>query len=195
MLGLRWPAARGGAILLACAVSSALLAAHGRAQGRPVVHALRPGDTVWAISARHRVDPLTLEQLNHLEDVHRLPVGLRLVIPKVEATAAEQAAQQALADALWALRQARFEEALETAGRGRSVGPELDPALAAELDLVSASAEVAFGRREEALAYMRAALRAVPALSLEPSTTSPKIVRLLAEARTAPSSRPEPPLE
>jgi hypothetical protein len=50
---------------------------------------------------------------------------------------------------------------------------------------VSASAELAFGRREAALAHLTSALRLDPGLTLDASTTSPKVLDLLAEAREA----------
>jgi LysM repeat protein len=161
-----------------------------QAEDGTVVHTLRRGDTVWEISSRHGVDPRAIEHLNHLGDVRTLPVGLRLVLPAPPGSAEDSStpARQALAEALWALRRARFEEALEAAELGRSANDTLEPsvrhaALGAQLDLTSASAELAFGRREAALAHLVSALRLEPRLALDVATTSPKILSLLEEAR------------
>ncbi len=155
-----------------------------------VVHTMRRGDTVWGISSRHGVDARALENLNHLGDVHTLPVGLRLVLPAPPGGAEDSSipVRQALAEALWALRRARFEEALEAADLGRGASDALESsvqrtALGAQLDLVSASVELAFGRHEAALAHLVSALQLEPRLALDASTISPKILSLLEEAR------------
>ena len=156
-----------------------------------VVHTMRRGDTVWGISSRHGVDARALENLNHLGDVRTLPVGLRLVLPAPPGRAeVSNPARRALAEALWALRRAHFEEALEAADLGRRASDTLESsvqrtALSVQLDLVSASAELAFGRREAALARLLSALRLEPRLELEVSTNSPKIRGLLEEAHEA----------
>jgi LysM repeat protein len=151
---------------------------------------MRRGDTVWGVSSRHGVDPAALERLNHLSDLRTLPVGLRLVLPARGESADDplRSVRRSLAEALWTLRQARFEEALEAAALGRRAREGLptdaeSSALGAQLDLVSANAELAFGRREAALEHLASALRLEPGLTLDASTTSPKVLDLLAEAR------------
>jgi LysM repeat protein len=185
-LGLAWKA------LLIGTVCSWGLPKPCRADDGTVVHTMRRGDTVWKVSSRHGLDARALESLNHLDDVRALPVGLRLVLPAPPGSAGDSSipARQALAEALWALRGARFEKALEAADLGRGLSDTLEPsaprtALRTQLDLVSASAELAFGRREAALAYLVSALRLEPRLALDASTTSPKILSLLEEARVA----------
>ncbi len=185
-LGLVWKA------LLVGTVCSWGLPEISQADDGTVVYTMRRGDTVWAISSRHRIDARALETLNHLGDVRTLPVGLRLVLPAPSERAQDSSGsvRQALAEGLWALRRARFEEALEAADLGRRALDTLASsvqrsALGAQLDLVSASAELAFGRREAALAHLLSALRLEPGLTLDASTISPKILSLLAEAREA----------
>lgn len=197
MRGLKGPALARNALLVATACAWALQAP-AQADDASVVHALRRGDTVWGVSRRHGVDARALEALNHLADVRTLPVGLRLVLPARSDRAENPSApaRQALAEALWTLRRARFEEALQAAERGRRACEDLEPplqrsGLTAQLDLVSASAEIAFGRRDAALAHLVSALRLDPTLQLDASTISPKVLSLLEEARQVPPERGE----
>jgi hypothetical protein len=53
----------------------------------------------------------------------------------------------------------------------------------ARLEVMTATAQVALGRRGVAQRSMMRALQAEPALSLDESTTSPKVLELLREAR------------
>ncbi|HXV35550.1 MAG TPA: hypothetical protein VEC18_00270, partial [Myxococcota bacterium] len=92
------------------------------------------------------------------------------------------------------LRAARFEEALASASELRA---RLDahPATAdreqrVRLELASATAEVALGRNDAALDSMMRALRADPALELDPALTSPRVLAIFRAARSRAASAP-----
>lgn len=96
------------------------------------------------------------------------------------------------------LQQARFEDALaelDRAHRGLAAAPDGSRvnALRAEIDVLSATANVALGRADAARASFARALAARPDLKLDPRTTSPKVFALFQEmrsARTAPGAQP-----
>ncbi len=82
-----------------------------------------------------------------------------------------------------ALREARFELALEWVERGRRLleaeGPTREgPRRRAQLEVLAATAEIALGREDAARESLKRALRAEPELSLDPARHSPKLVRL-----------------
>jgi LysM repeat protein len=190
-IGLAWKALLVG---IACSWGLPELC---QADDGTVVHTMRRGDTIWGISSRHGIDAQALEELNHLGDLRTLPVGLRVVLPAPPGNTQESSApvRQALAEGLWALRRARFEEALEAADLGREINDSLEPsvqrtALGVQLELLSAQAELAFGRHEAALTHLVSALRLEPGLSLDVSTSSPKLLNLLEEAQDA-AQQPE----
>lgn len=94
-----------------------------------------------------------------------------------------------------ALRDARFELALEWAERGRrllaSQGPAREPPeKRVQLEVLAATAEIALGREEAARESLGRALRAQAGLSLDPAVHSPKVVRLLESVRGG--DRPPP---
>ncbi|HEY8156854.1 MAG TPA: hypothetical protein VII72_22200 [Myxococcota bacterium] len=93
-----------------------------------------------------------------------------------------------LAEAEAQLEAARFEQALATAGKARAGLAALPPggALASRqlrLELVEATAEAARGRDDAARACFARVLALEPAFTLDASTTSPKLMRLLDAAR------------
>lgn len=51
-----------------------------------VIHVVRSGDTVWALSRRYNVSPERITQVNGLQDIPHLVVGQALVIPSEERT-------------------------------------------------------------------------------------------------------------
>jgi hypothetical protein len=88
-----------------------------------------------------------------------------------------------------AVAEAHFQSALSLAQSTRSeldalapTDPQAAPRLA-RLELLAATAEVALGRDARARACLVRALRADPALELDASDTTPKLLRLLPEAR------------
>jgi hypothetical protein len=87
-----------------------------------------------------------------------------------------------------ALREARFELALEWVERGRrllgSEGPTRErPGQRAQLEVLAATAEIALGREDEARESLERALRAQAGLSLDPAVHSPKVVQLFESVR------------
>ncbi|MEN8184490.1 MAG: LysM domain-containing protein, partial [Myxococcota bacterium] len=144
------------------AVLGLLPATSVHAEG-PSLHLLKRGETVWGISERHGVPADEIVRLNHLDDVHTLPVGLHLLIPLPGAgTGGSGEVDEALATAFHQLRMARFEEAQASAARGldalaqpASAGDRLRRAW---LEQVIATVELAFGRREQALDHLSSAL-------------------------------------
>jgi hypothetical protein len=86
------------------------------------------------------------------------------------------------------LRAARFEEALEAAARTRVALDEMRedddlPPRWARLEVLQATAELALGRLGAAEASMGRALAADPSLELDPTTTSPKVMRVFESSR------------
>jgi hypothetical protein len=82
-----------------------------------------------------------------------------------------------------ALREARFELALEWVERGRkqleAERPTRDRAgRRAQLEVLAATAEIALGQEDAARESLERALRAEPDLRLDPTLHSPKLVRL-----------------
>jgi len=104
---------------------------------------------------------------------------------------------QALDDIERVIDDAYFHTALGLANTRREWLAELDPrpglaSRRARLEVLAATAEVALGRRAQAVESMRRALMADPSLNLEASQTPPKVLALLREARVGdtPGSTP-----
>jgi tetratricopeptide (TPR) repeat protein len=103
---------------------------------------------------------------------------------------ADERAAALIAHANRKLANARFDEALALTGRAREL---LEPygqkqrALRhkAHLEVTAATALVAFERNQEAIACFERALAIEPALELEATRTSPKVLRVFREARSA----------
>jgi hypothetical protein len=94
-----------------------------------------------------------------------------------------------------ALREARFELALEWVERGRgsleAQGPTPEgPARRAQLEVLAATAEIALGQEDAARESLGRALRAEPELSLDPARHSPKLVRLFEQVRAGEGPSP-----
>ncbi len=86
------------------------------------------------------------------------------------------------------VRAARFDEALATAPTVRSrlsraPAGRARAELISQAEVLTATAELAVGRGEAAQASLRRALAADPELALDPTTTSPKVLRALESAR------------
>lgn len=89
------------------------------------------------------------------------------------------------------IRDARFGDAL---GEIERLRPEaVRPTERARLEVLAATAQVAFGDEAAARASIERALRAEPALALDARTTSPKLLRVLDEARAVSSAPPYTP--
>jgi hypothetical protein len=87
-----------------------------------------------------------------------------------------------------ALREARFELALEWVERGRSQLEAQRPTREgagrrAQLEVLAATAEIALGQEAAARGSLERALRAEPELRLDPTRHSPKLVRLFDQVR------------
>ncbi len=88
------------------------------------------------------------------------------------------------------LQAARFEDGLRTAERAEQSARAAGAGAAvrerrARAAVLCATAEIALGRDAAAQASLERALEARPELSLDPATTSPKVVRALEAARAA----------
>jgi murein DD-endopeptidase MepM/ murein hydrolase activator NlpD len=178
-------------------------------------YVVQPGDTLYSIARWQHTSVEELASANALADPDRLQVGQHLVMPPgAKPTAArpihhsprhaasatpepapEEAAllsvDCAILDTDESLRNARFEEALVDARKARSLLRALDsqPGVAqrrAQVETLSAMAEVALGRDDAARASFARALEADPLLALDPDTVSPKILRVFEEARAGP---------
>jgi hypothetical protein len=175
------------------ALAAALLAAAAAAgDGTGRVHTLRPGESVWRLTRRYGSDSDAVVAANRIDDAHRLPVGLRLLIPPRSPLGE---ADLALGLALAELRRARFDEAREAATRARdALAHEAAPdgVRSAEVELVAATVELAYGREDSARTRLGQALRAHPGLRLDPDTAPPRLLRLLDQARSAASEEAPP---
>jgi len=83
-----------------------------------------------------------------------------------------------------ALREARFERAEELVRAAReAMREDPDAARRVRLETISATAEVAYGRHEAAIARFEQALAVDPDLELDPRENSPKLRAALVAAR------------
>jgi hypothetical protein len=96
-----------------------------------------------------------------------------------------------LAQAEQMIRAARFDDALGAIERLRPDAAR--PTERARLELLAATAQVAFGDEAAARASLERALRADPGLALDESATSPKLLRVLDDARAVVSAPPYTP--
>jgi hypothetical protein len=99
-------------------------------------------------------------------------------------------ADRSLARADTLLRDARFDESLKSQQRARSVLDGLPSSTAtrarrARLEVLAATVHVARGHDARARASFERALVSDPALRLDPSTTSPKVLRAFDSARAS----------
>ena len=123
------------------------------------------------------------------------PLRVRVALPTASRKAPRReppawdarAADAAIGEAREQLQAARFEEALAAAEQARE---KLAGAGAAErrrrdveLDVLTATAQLALGRGDPAQRSLGRALAADPELRLEPSRTPPKVLRALEQAR------------
>jgi hypothetical protein len=89
------------------------------------------------------------------------------------------------------IREARFDDAL---GAIEKLRPDaVRPDERARLEVLAATAQVAFGDDAAARSSIERALRADPALALDESTTSPKLLRVLDDARAVIAAPPYAP--
>ena len=187
-----------GAALLWSNSSQAVEAGEGRPTGLSIYHVVLADETVAGIARRYGSDIDEIIRINQIEDARLLWVGTRLLVPlnpgqEPAPPAAPRA--PALRDSLLRrlerseaqLREARFEEALEGAGSVREllnssgVGPH-NP-LRVEVEVIAATARVALGEMEAALACLERALQAQPDLELDPVQVSPRVIAALRAAR------------
>ena len=124
-----------------------------------------------------------------------LGAPIRVVVARIPTPEWRGEAVEPIAAAEEALREARFELALEWVERGRrfleTQGPAWErPRQRARLEVLAATAEIALGREEAARESLERALRAQPELSLDPARHSPKLVRLFEEVRGGAGSPP-----
>jgi hypothetical protein len=101
-------------------------------------------------------------------------------------------AVEALAETERALFEARFEDALAWAARGRAAFTSAPsaPRERARLEVLAATAALALGREEEARRAAGAALAAEPGLELDPVRHSPKVVSLFESVRSGEEGAP-----
>ena len=109
------------------------------------------------------------------------------VPPPPEVAAAEEVAEAELGRVLertegW-LAEARFRAALVELETVRPATHQAAPPEKARLEVLTATAQLALGRGDQAAESLRRALVADAELALDPSTTPPKVRRLLAEVR------------
>jgi tetratricopeptide (TPR) repeat protein len=128
--------------------------------------------------------------------VARLPAPQEGIerVPESSASPLLDATEQ-IAAAEKALREARFELAVEWAERGRRLlereGPAREvPGQRAQLEVLAATAEIALGQEEAARESLERALRAQPELNLDSALYSPKLVRLFEEVRSGKGTQP-----
>jgi len=175
--------------------------------GEYLQHTVARGETLSEIALRYGVSVERLIRANQIDDPSRLWAGKQLRIPLgVEAESApppeetndaaerDSAEIAALLERCEAeLRAARFERALASARELRdridARDASVDRALRVRLEIASATAQVALGQSEEALASLGRALDADPNLELDPALTSPKVLAVFraARARTTPA--------
>lgn len=115
-------------------------------------------------------------------------LGELVVVPQSDPAAlARRAVDRSLSEAAEHVRNARFEEAIASAARGRDavgrLGGRADAAKAARLETLHATAALALGREDDAKAGFQRALAAKPDLTLDPATTSPKVRRAFDSVR------------
>jgi hypothetical protein len=141
-------------------------------------------------------EPVSEWPWNLGEPIRPVVARIRAPRPGVERVVASpppavRDASQQIAAAEEALREARFELAIEWVERGRGVletqGP---PAQRAELEVLAATAEIALGQETAARESLERALRADPELGLDPAVHSPKLVRLFEEVRSGGGTGP-----
>jgi hypothetical protein len=102
------------------------------------------------------------------------------------------AADDLLDEAEGLVRQARFEEALETAVKARDAVPKTGHQAAlrqrrARADVIAGTAQVALGQDADAQSSFERALQTDPSLRLDHASTSPKVLRAFEAARQATS--------
>jgi len=108
--------------------------------------------------------------------------------PAREAVPSLERVDRELAEIAELLDAAYFRTALSVSGATRELLEEVgaQPAVEARrarLEVLAATAELALGQRARARGSLERALRAEPALTLDASRVSPRLVELLAEAR------------
>ena len=179
-----------------------------------LTHRVEPGETVWRIARRHGLPVEVLIETNHIEDVRKLRVGQLVTIPLAPGRAAGrsrafhepvdrrapspsrsapdpdlESIDEALALGEDHLEVAEFDEAMEMAIQALHLLEEAPDAPGAgarfaRAELIVATVDVAYAREEAAIQSLRRALQADPHLELDPATASPKLLRIVEEARS-----------
>jgi LysM repeat protein len=166
-----------------------------------VEHTVERGESVWEIADRYGVSAASVLRENEIDEPSKIWVGTRLRIPISGATAPTQKAEPkvdsedtgtdeiaALLDRCEAdLRAAHFERSLASAATARdridARNRTADDPDRVRLELASATAYVALGQNDAALASLERALIADPDLELDAALTSPKLLTVFRVAR------------
>lgn len=173
-----------------------------------IYHTVEPGETLTAIADHYGTSVASLIRENEITDARKVWVGARLRISasaerdplldtEAEVGAGDPEATEIakLLDRCEAeLRAARFEQALASAGEARDridtrKGAGDDPSRV-RLEIASATAYVALGQNDAALASFERALLADPGLELDRALTSPKVLAVFRAARGRATRRP-----
>ncbi len=159
------------------------------------LHRVQPGETVWRLAVRYGSSVEAIMELNGVRDVRFLAAGRTITIPVARTAAPASlphadplgpAFDQLLARAEQALGDARFDDALARASEARTLAPRQRGVRwrqrTARLEVVVATAHLAYGRRRAAVEHLGRALADDPQLAL-PDATSPKLQSALQAAR------------
>ena len=165
-----------------------------------VHHTVQPGESVWRIAHCYGVPVEAIARANGMADAAMVLAGQRLLIPldtdQVEGTRAssaptadeEEAPDSVGVDALltrveYQLERAQFWKVLESIVTGmclldaRTATTDLD-AKRARLEVLAATAQLAFEREDAARRSLERALGADPRLEIDPATSPAKLLRL-----------------
>ena len=166
-------------------------------------HTVQPGQSLWEIGRLYGVGVEDIVRMNQISDARTLPAGSRIAIPSTTppgsaASAAPiegepgtppdtgESVAVLLVRASDQLNAAQFQAALDTTEAAlarfdsRPPTPEAE-AQRARLEVVAASAHLAFGREDAARASLERALWAEPDLELDPAASSPNLLRIFRE--------------
>ena len=185
-----------------------------RAWAQELEYQVRAGDTLYSIGQKYGLPYQLIAELNGVTEPRSLEIGRRLRIPAPRGSPAlvappaepleiltptERIEPQAappvhhpqlearLAEAWDQFYAADFEGTLDTVAdlrvRLELIAPD-DAELRARVALLTGIATVAFGNDAEAATHFERALSLDPTLTLDPNTTSPKILTLFETTRT-----------
>jgi len=179
------------------------LASGSRSPARPETYTVERGDTLSGIALAHELDLSELVARNEIADPDSLRVGQVLVIrenggaPRGVATALRSSATELIQVAALVTRAerqlaaARFDAALGTADAAeRLLASRRDSreirASRARVEVVRATAQMAFGDSQAARRSFQRALEHDPEIRLDGARTSPKVLRVFRESQRGP---------